>query len=156
NGFPVLFSPVTLRSYRSDCGNRTPAWVRDDKSDDPLSRIHQQANAARTYLDGDHTRYVHLMDGGISDNLAMRGMINAIVILTSGIDVERYLDLKKVRRIVLISADGQAANNGATAQQESLTSLTQIFNAASGTQIDNYNFETLLLAKTTIDEVRDV
>src|SRR5215469_9227911 len=38
NGFPVIFTPITLKSYRSDCGGRVPAWVKADTSTDPLSR----------------------------------------------------------------------------------------------------------------------
>jgi len=155
NGFPVLFSPITLKSYREQCGGREPSWLQGKIVDDPLSRVAKQQEIARTYLNGENTRYVHLLDGGISDNLAMRGMINAILVLTGVVSSERHVDFTHVRRIVLISSDGQAANDGATARKRHLSGLGQIFGAVSGTQIDSYNFETMILADSMLDELRD-
>jgi NTE family protein len=41
NGFPILFNPITLKSYRSQCQGRVPAWIQADKDkDNPLSRTH--------------------------------------------------------------------------------------------------------------------
>ena len=133
NGFPVLFSPITLKNYRAQCGGREPSWLRDDTAHDPLSRVAKQADIARIYLDGADTRYVHLLDGGISDNLAMRGMINTIMILTDVANAGKHFDFTHIRRVVLISSDGQAANDAATAKKRDLSSLGQIFNAVSGT-----------------------
>ena len=107
NGFPILFSPITLKSYAERCGGRVPGWVRREAEEPELTRSRQFAQGARQYLDPQATRYVHLMDGGISDNLAMRSMINAIVILTADDAVLREVNFTAVRRILLISADGQ-------------------------------------------------
>jgi NTE family protein len=155
NGFPVIFTPITLKSYRSDCRGREPAWVKADTSSDPLNRVHQEAEIARKYLDADATKWVHLMDGGIADNLAMREMLNMMMIITGEQATEARFDLSHLRRVILISADGQAANTGETAKEKDLSSLGQIFNAVSGTQIDSYNFETMILAKAVLDRVRD-
>ncbi len=156
NGFPVIFTPITLKSYRSQCGGRVPGWVSADTAGDSLARLHQQAQSARFYLDADRTRYVHLMDGGISDNLAMRGMIAAMLLLSAEDDaVAAQHDVTHIRRILLISADGQSENDAATATQEHLSGLGQIFSAVSGTQIDTYNFETMVLAREQLDALRD-
>ena len=155
NGFPIIFTPITLKSYRPECGGHVPAWVRADTSDDPLNRVHQEAEIARRYLDADKTKWVHLMDGGISDNLAMREMLNILLVITGEESTEQRFDLTHLRRILLISADGQAANTGETAKERDLSSLGQIFNAVSGTQIDIYNFETMILAKQVVDKLRD-
>ena len=34
NGFPVIFTPITLKSYRSQCGGRVPGWVSADTAGD--------------------------------------------------------------------------------------------------------------------------
>ena len=155
NGFPVLFTPITLESHRAGCGSRVPAWLSEGYSTDPLSRSGQFANASRQYLDADATRYVHLLDGGISDNLAMRGLINIMLVLTADEEKTQLIDLTRIRRILLISADGQAANNAASAKQQTLSGIGQILNAVSGTQIDSYNFETMILASRQLEVLRD-
>jgi hypothetical protein len=75
NGFPGLFSPITLTSRVEDCHGRKPGWlndISDAELNDPLSRVGVQAKLVEQYLDPDRTRYVHLVDGGVSDNLALR------------------------------------------------------------------------------------
>ena len=157
NGFPILFNPITLKSYRPQCQGRVPAWIRADKNNsDPLSRIHELARSHSLYLDADRTKYVHLLDGGIADNLALRGVTNMAMVLSGDIeDLGSRFDLGRVRRIVLISADGQAENDTATSKQIHLTGLGQLFNVVSGTQIDRYNYETMILARQELDKLRD-
>jgi NTE family protein len=157
NGFPILFNPITLKSYRPQCKDRVPAWIQADKGkNDPLSRTHELARSHSLYLDAERTQYVHLLDGGIADNLALRGIINMAMVLSGDIeDVGRRFDVGRVRRIILISADGQAENDTATSKQVHLTGLGQLFNVVSGTQIDRYNYETMILARQQLDTLRD-
>ena len=157
NGFPILFNPITLKSYRSQCNGRIPAWIQADKGNkDTLSRTHELARSHSLYLDADRTQWVHLLDGGIADNLAMRGIINMGMVLSGDIeDIGKRFDLSRVRRIVVISADGQAENDTATSKQIHLSGLGQLFNVVSGTQIDRYNYETMILAHQQFDVLRD-
>ena len=91
NGFPVLFSPISLRNYAHDetqsCTR--PAWVNQYlKIDDELSRRRQLAELASSYLDKRDEAYVHLLDGGVADNLALRGLIQMMVPVSDGDAVE--------------------------------------------------------------------
>src|SRR5262249_47443937 len=136
NGFPVLFTPITLTSYTSQCGGREPAWVQRIDAPGARPREHQLAELARLYLNPRKTRYVHLMDGGIADNLAMRFTIGKA--LAYGENAERLhsLRLDRVRRILLISADGQASRDTSWPQMRNISSLRQILSSVSGAQID--------------------
>jgi NTE family protein len=147
NGFPVLFSAITLKSYAARCGGRTPQWLQLDPTEDQLSRRRFVAEMARQYLNPDETKYVHLLDGGISDNLGLRGATNALTVLGSNRELFKRTKLLQIRRILLISADGQAPADTSAARRATLSGLAQIFNAVSGTTIDRYNFETLLLVR---------
>jgi NTE family protein len=161
NGFPILFNPITLKSYRSQCNGRVPAWIQAENNkaknkDNLLSRTHELARSHSLYLDADRTQWVHLLDGGIADNLAMRGIINMGMVLSGDIDdLGKRFDLSRIRRIVVISADGQAESDTATSRQVHLSGLGQLFNVVSGTQIDRYNYETMILARQQFDVLRD-
>jgi hypothetical protein len=92
------------------------------------------------------------MDGGIADNLALRPLTNTVA---SDEDRMRLIDdlrLLKVRRIVLLVADGQSLRNEKRAQQRRISGIGNVFDAVTGTQIDAYNWETLLLAGRTLRE----
>ena len=146
NGFPVLFSPITLTSHTPDCrGVRPPTappaeWA---ETPDALSRRAVLARAADRYLDPERTKYVHLLDGGISDNLALRGVANGGIALDDTTDAFRRIALK-TRRVLVLSVDGQSAADPSLPKQRVVTGLSQIFCAVSGTQINAYNFETLI------------
>ena len=152
NGFPVLFSPITLKSYAGNCG-LTPEWMKREQDNDPLSRRRQLEKEAQLYLDSSKTKYVHLLDGGIADNLAMRNVINAMLILDSDERTLQRMNAGRIRRLVLISVDGQAATDSSGAREPALTGLGRTLSVVSGTQIDRYNFETEILARDELEKL---
>jgi len=155
NGFPVLFSPITLTSHTPDCrGMRPPTAAPQEWAEtrDQLSRRALLARTANRYLDPERTKYVHLLDGGISDNLALRGVTNGAIALDENNEAFRRVALN-ARRVLVLSVDGQSAADPAISKQRVVTGLSQIFGAVSGTQIDAYNFETLIL---TASELRQL
>ena len=155
NGFPVLFSPITLISHTPDCrGIRPPTappaeWA---ETSDALSRRALLARIANRYLDPERTKFVHLLDGGISDNLALRGVANGAIALDDTTDTFRRVALK-ARRVLVLSIDGQSAGDPSLSKQRVVTGLSQIFGAVSGTQIDAYNFETLILTDSELRQL---
>ena len=148
NGFPVLFSPITLTSYRPACNAPRPMDVLGGmmRMPDELSRRAVLERQIDRYMDPDRTRYVHLMDGGIADNLALRTLVNALLVLDRTAPGFTRLALR-TRRVVVISVDGEAATDPTLGQQRVVTGLGQMLAAVSGAQIDAYNFETLTLAR---------
>ncbi len=155
NGFPVLFSPITLISHTPDCrGVRPPTAVPGEWAEtaDELSRRALLARIANRYLDPERTRFVHLLDGGISDNLALRSVTNGAIALDANTDAFRRVALK-ARRVLVLSVDGQSVTDPALSKQRVVTGLSQIFGAVSGTQIDAYNFETLILTSSELRQL---
>ncbi len=155
NGFPGLFSPVTLRSYAERCGGRRPplaaaSAIAPPEPDDAAARRRQLAMLHDIYADPERTRWVHLMDGGIADNLALRSLLNFFIALQSEPAIFRPTALS-TRRILVLSIDGEAAAPSRLGRSRSAGGLFDVLSAASGTQIDAYNFETLTLAR---DQVR--
>jgi NTE family protein len=154
NGFPVVFSPVTLTNYAAACGRRQPAWVAGFQSAPAISRERALARSAQHYADPDTARYLHLMDGGIADNLAMRTLLNGLILAGLQRDFGLFgADYRTTTRVLVISVDGQAAADPGWAQSRTLSGLSQIFSAVSGTQIDRLNFETLLLADSATRDI---
>jgi NTE family protein len=78
---PVLLSPVTYRNYGGKCDATLPIWVRD-----VANREHAARPAGRALLryrdfkaleDSENRPYLHIVDGGVSDNLGLRSMLEA-------------------------------------------------------------------------------
>jgi NTE family protein len=129
------------------------------RTSDDLSRRALLARTANRYLDPERAKYLHLLDGGIADNLALRGVVNGGIALDETSDTFRRV-ATKARRVLVLSVDGQSARDPSLSKQRVVTGLSQIFGAVSGTQIDAYNFETLILAdselRQLVDSVRKV
>ncbi len=156
NGFPGLFSPVTLTNHAADCSGRRPGWesrVTEAERRDPLSRLGAQANLLDKYLDANRTRYVHLADGGISDNLALRVAGSMMQNLAQSPTAITQGGIDRLRRILVLSIDGQGAQDTSVAQHKVVGGLFSLFGLVSGGQIDRYNFETL---NTVTDQVHAI
>jgi NTE family protein len=70
---PVAFRPVVMESYGARCP-ASPAWVSRALADRSAGEnVHQTARAFLNYRGDTHAaqRYVHLVDGGVADNLGM-------------------------------------------------------------------------------------
>jgi NTE family protein len=74
---PFLFPPITLRNYAGTCGFEPPSWLEKSLKEARTISITQWrfARILDSYLDQENRRYIHLIDGGISDNLAVRAPI---------------------------------------------------------------------------------
>jgi NTE family protein len=149
NGFPVLFTPISLRNYAHDDEHACtrPAWVDPYLAiPDELSRRRQLAMLASSYLDKREEAYVHLLDGGVSDNLGLRGLMQMLAPTAE----EATLDaesLGKLRHVVIVSVDGQAEPDRKMADVPYLDSVFRVIGAVTSTAIDRYGFETLIHAR---------
>ncbi|MBR0672148.1 patatin-like phospholipase family protein [Neoroseomonas soli] len=152
NGFPVLFSPITVENHAARCNGRRPPNAPPAAWASPASLVSRRAEIARianVYADPEQTRFVHLMDGGIADNLALRGLMNLFVRLDASNEIFREA-ARHTRRILILSVDGEAAPDRSLGRRRVVTGIGQVFSAVSSTQIDAYNFETLSLAEEKV------
>ena len=154
NGFPGLFTPVTLTNHTKDCGGRKPDWlnhITDAALNDPMSRAGLQGRRAERYLDGRKTEYLHLVDGGVSDNLAMRGAGSFMQVMP--VEQLRDLGYLPVRRLLVLSIDGQGTQDSSVARKKMVGGLLSVLSLVSGAQIDSYNFETLTLINEQVQAI---
>jgi NTE family protein len=156
-GFPILFTPITLTSHRSGCTAYPPpgAPPRGPQVDaGTLSRTSALARNADRLMDPSRTRLVHLMDGGVSDNLALRSLTNALIVL-DGDDAEVRRLATKTRRVIVIAVDGQASRDPTLGERRIVSGIGQVISAVSGTQVEAYNFETWLFTNEQVNELTD-
>ncbi len=71
---PLVMSPVTINNYGGTCNYRLPAWAgqlaRAPDAPKSPTRIDQRVKEVEAYGDSPRAPYIHLVDGGVSDNLA--------------------------------------------------------------------------------------
>jgi NTE family protein len=157
---PVLFSPITLRNYAGRCGYQVPDWVSTELANgqhDP--RRGQRAELIASYLESVERPYIHLVDGGLSDNLGLRAILDEVV-FAGGIQqtIERQR-LGATDHILFVVVNAQSGLNSSWDKLEGGPSATQVVDAATTVQINRYNFETVELLRRSVaawgDELRN-
>jgi NTE family protein len=149
---PMLLSPITLKNFAGSCNYQEPEWITK-----VLAKRHENPRrnrAARYYesiLDVERKKFIHLVDGGVSDNLGLRpaldfvstvGGAKAVLEVTQG-DVPDHL--------VLIVVNAETDPNPAIDLSSASPSFASLMSSVSGGQIRRYNFETLMLASEALE-----
>jgi NTE family protein len=150
---PMLLSPITLRNYAGTCGYVAPAWIQkivDEGGDDP-----RQRKQLRTYLamqDSKRKKYLHLVDGGISDNLGLRFSIDFVTAAGGAREAIALQEVEVPDRLVLIVVNAETDPDPAIDLASAAPSFASLMNSVSGGQIRRYNFETLLLVRGLVKQ----
>jgi NTE family protein len=76
---PVVFSPLGLENHAGNCGYRLPPWAEaalaERRSE---NRDFRQAERIASYLDAAQRPAIHLLDGAMTDNLGVLGVLDAV------------------------------------------------------------------------------
>ena len=145
SNFPIAFTPLTLNSYPGSCNYTEPSWVKLALNDlDVNPRRYYSARLLRTYQEKNRD-YIHLLDGGVADNIGLRGPLTS---LTSG-DVSpsilNKLNNEQIKKLVVIVVDAKNETPNPADQSPSAPDLPAVVNAIATVPLDNYSFDTLEL-----------
>ncbi|HRK70497.1 MAG TPA: patatin-like phospholipase family protein [Micropepsaceae bacterium] len=145
NAFPGLFSPVTLINRRTEaCPVAVPHWIEEGLKAPPVSRLRFQAETAHHYVNPADGAYVHLVDGGVADNLALRGLYDFVGRPDDARPLRVREAIARARRIIFISVDGQAVNDPEIGRVPVFDDFFRVLDAVTSGAIDRLNYETLL------------
>ena len=153
SAFPGGLTALTVQTYAGTCGYRQPAWVQlaveDHASRVNPRRTARAENRLSLAAEGPARPYIHLTDGGVADNIGLRGPLEAIASLNHPWSVLQRMNRQQVSKLVVIVVN--AATNPATERDRSASvpGLIDTLTTAATVPLDNYSFDTVeLLAKT--------
>ena len=146
--FPGPLTPIVLKNYAGQCDHKVPAWINDALAKpDPTGRVYYNAVMTKTYLDPETKPYIHLIDGGVSDNLGIRGIMDTIAAQGGIGDTLKDSNLAKTRRVVFIIVDAQTQERPRWRLLDEIPGLEAMLGASSTIMINKYNFETIDLLR---------
>jgi NTE family protein len=146
---PVLFTPVTIKSYAGSCGYEPPAWLEEAAKDESRSNLKLEAQNLEELLDRKKRPWFHLVDGGISDNLGLRAFYSAISLVGDPHAAFRALHHPDVRRILVILVDAHKKTKTDWALKRASPSLGQIVSSISADQISSYSLDTIDIVRAS-------
>lgn len=137
---PVVFSPLTLKNY-SGC---TPFSYQKRRSSRKLSHNDIQTLKIRKYQEKEKYPYIHLIDGGIADNLGIRSLLHIITELDNDfMKVMKIFGIPNSKKVAIIVVNAADSLNPKIAQQNTPPDIETTMGAVSTIQLKRYNTETL-------------
>jgi NTE family protein len=148
---PIVLSPVTFNNYGGTCGYQYPAWVKDVADPEnrarPAGRALQRYREMHDFQNSKDRPYIHLVDGGVADNLGLRGVLEALEELAASAAFRGEVGFGVIRRIVLLVVNAHSAPKTDWDRHESPPGTIGQLLQASGVPIERYSFETIELMK---------
>ena len=148
---PVVLSAVTFDNYGGTCGYEYPAWVRDVAKTE--GRVRPSARAVKRYLEMQDFQnskdrpYIHLVDGGVADNIGMRSVLEALEAFGASTAFRGETGFGAIRRIVLVVVNSRSAPKTDFDRTEDPPGTVAQLVQAAGVPIDRYSFETIEIMK---------
>lgn len=150
---PVVLSPVTLNNYGGRCSGGTPAWTKPfldaDNPPRPAARAIRSLRAEESFRDSKRRPFLHLVDGGVSDNVGMRSVLDTLEVSEALHDAGLPSPLDGTRRMIVIIVNSLSSPPTDWDQSESPPGPAQVLLKATGTPIDAFSFEAVELLRDT-------
>lgn len=160
SAFPGLLSPMVVNSYNGRCHYQIPPWVANARQDEAVNPERTRtAMDLTSYLDPKR-QFLHLMDGGIADNIGLRSPLHA---LTSGdtfvaplrsdptrigFTIQGALNRGDIKNLlyIVVTAEPDASTVKMDATRR-LPNLFDVIYSVVNTPMGNYSFDTIALLR---------
>ena len=150
---PVVLSPITIRNYGGTCNWTPPAWTKpfidNDNPPRPAARAIRSIRNAQAYGDGVRRPYIHLVDGGVSDNLGMRAVLDTLEVLQALNEAGLPTPLDSAKRIIVFVVNSLSSPPTNWDESYSPPGTADILLKSAGTPIDAFSYETIESVKDT-------
>ena len=155
SAFPGLLSPLTLRNFAGGnaCRWTPPQWLKDaNKSSNPPMR-YLHARDLLSYQEQAASRpWIHLLDGGLADNIGLRGPYIALSSQDSGWSVLSRINRRAVKRVVVISANAKTRKRPDWDTRQSAPGLVSVLGLVASGPMDNYSLDTVQLIRNFFEQ----
>jgi NTE family protein len=156
SAFPFLLSPISLVNYA-----KPPDYEIPEKDQDALEdywnnkRIYYGVYNDYIYAEPNGYKnhpYLHLMDGGLADNIGLRAIYDLLV----RADIRRKINNGKIKRFLAIVVNSKADNPAKIDKTESPPGLVTVGFKTATLSLDNYSFETVeMFREFTAQRIQD-
>jgi len=143
---PVVFNPIVVQNY-SGCPELpvSPQVTELAKQSDELA---QMLTGLQSYNNKEDREFIHLVDGGITDNMGLRAMNDVVIVSGGPAHLINKTHRKIPRHVVVLSVNASTVKHPDMDKSAKQPSMITSMNAMTSIQLHRYN-------AATVDEVRD-
>lgn len=144
---PVLFTPITFKNFSYRCDNSLPGWARRAlEQDQRTSRKFYLAEKYTRYKDAANYPYIHLYDGGITDNLGLRSVINLVERQGGAWNALKIMGHENARKAIVIVVDAKSSAAMDSSRNKQIK-FKDAINSALNVSINSLSFETISMMR---------
>ena len=157
---PIVLTPITVRNNAGSCGFQMPPAIAQAMQPprDVTSRRLDLANNMLPFLDSKKKPYIHLVDGGVADNLGIRAALERVTLMGDVWTTLKYAKREKVHKVVFVVVNAETEVNDRWDRYEKVPPLAAMIDSYSSIAIERYNRETVALLSESfprwVDEIR--
>jgi NTE family protein len=141
---PLVFAPLTLDNYAGSCGFDLRVLVDTTLADvdrTKLRRAHMRKEELDALADRSNHRYLHLVDGGVADNLALRTVIEALELAVASRNFRTVTGFDRLKRFAVIVVNSHSAPDNDWGTHDSPPGIFGIVLKSATIPIDRYSYE---------------
>jgi len=153
SAFPVAFAPVVLKNHAENCVMETPEWMKEPGTDARyFTRKQTIIRNMESYLDADKRPYIHLIDGGISDNLGLTAVIDRVVMHDEARFAVDMIQYPLPETVVFIVVNAETDPDKSFEHSPKKPTMGEIVSALGGAHVRQMNLETRSLMQENIGQ----
>ena len=156
---PVLFSPLTLQNHSEHCAQRPQTGPGGTTAAGDSARVRLVKGESESMASGQR-RFIHLVDGGVSDNLGVRRLTDYVAkaggigAVMSMLGVGRMPSAPVPRRIVLISVNSESSDGLAIDHRGEVPGTVGVIHAMIYGGLGRFSKETALVFNDAVEQWR--
>jgi NTE family protein len=148
SAFPFLLSAVSLKNWPLPEGYQPPGFYKNAlKSKDWTSRRYNAAYNLEFYFNKENG-FIHLMDGGLSDNIGAQAILDAY---DRGF-IRRRINQGAIKYLVFIVINARTEDEDKLSKKEAQPGLITVAGKTATVAMDNYSFESVERLRSTLYE----
>lgn len=150
---PVLFPSVVLKNHAGKCDpQNSMLWPKLQQQEFANVRDKMLVDSLRTYLNANERPYIHLVDGGISDNLGLRATIERLSLFGVRND---NASRAWPKHVVVLEVNAQVQPKRPIDATAEKPSVADTVDAVSSAQIDRYTAETEAVMEAMLEDLHE-
>ncbi|HEY7533096.1 MAG TPA: patatin-like phospholipase family protein, partial [Nitrospiraceae bacterium] len=153
SALPLILSPITLKNYAGQCRQElvglVPFLERAKREGGVAAQV---ANEALSYLDVEKRPFVHLVDGGLADNMGLRGIIEAVGLVGGHEQLLKLSGVKNIHKLVILAVNAETTPDTLEYRSDQVPIMSQAMKSMIDAPINRYSFDTVMLMRLALKE----
>jgi NTE family protein len=138
---PVVFNPIVVENYPGCDEHVWPAVVLEQaKTNDELREL---IEGMASYNDKENRKYVHFVDGGITDNIGLRAITDVMITAGGPEAMISKMQRRVPKRVVFISVNASTTHSSEMDESAKEPHMIASMNAMTDAQLHRYNAATI-------------